>query len=109
MKSGTNALHGSGYDYFVNEVLNAGLPFTDAGTQNPAKEGQHIRNAVRRNDYGFTVGGPVRIPKVYNGTQQDLLLLQFRAVPRKQTISNGLSTVPTAGVSGRRFFHSRLF
>ena len=60
MKSGTNQFHGSAYDYFVNEALNAGLPFTDAGTQNPAKAGQHIRNAVRRNDYGFTVGGPIR-------------------------------------------------
>src|SRR6516225_9290272 len=67
MKSGTNQFHGSGYDYFVNEALNAGLPFTNAGTQNPAKEGQHIRNAVRRTDYGFTLGGPIRIPKVYNG------------------------------------------
>ena len=31
MKSGTNQFHGSAYDYFVNEALNAGLPFTDAG------------------------------------------------------------------------------
>src|SRR5579863_8664967 len=29
MKSGTNQWHGSGYDYFVNEALSAGLPFTD--------------------------------------------------------------------------------
>jgi len=29
MKSGTNQIHGSGYDYFVNEALNAGLPFTN--------------------------------------------------------------------------------
>jgi hypothetical protein len=28
MKSGTNQYHGSGYDYFVNEMLNAGLPYT---------------------------------------------------------------------------------
>ena len=28
MKSGTNQLHGSAYDFFVNEFLNAGLPFT---------------------------------------------------------------------------------
>ena len=28
MKSGTNTFHGSAYDYFVNEALNAGLPFT---------------------------------------------------------------------------------
>ena len=37
MKSGTNQLHGSGYDYFVNEALNAGLPFTDTGTTNAAQ------------------------------------------------------------------------
>ncbi len=29
MKSGTNQFHGSGYDYFQNAALNAGLPFTD--------------------------------------------------------------------------------
>ena len=28
MKSGTNQFHGSAYDYFQNEALNAGLPFT---------------------------------------------------------------------------------
>ena len=65
MKSGTNQLHGSGYDYFVNEALNAGLPFTDAGARNPAKEGQHIRNPLRQHDYGFTVGGPITIPEIY--------------------------------------------
>src|SRR5580704_19708975 len=31
MKSGTNQYHGSGYDYFVNEDLNAGAPFTISG------------------------------------------------------------------------------
>src|SRR6266478_3972465 len=54
MRSGTNRFHGSAYDYFVNEVLNANQPFT--GTPRP-------RN--RRNEYGFTIGGPVWIPKVY--------------------------------------------
>src|SRR5579863_2108928 len=63
MKSGTNTFHGSGYDYFVNEALNAGLPFTDRCTINGADcvdtaDRQHIRNRVRRNDYGFTFGGP---------------------------------------------------
>src|SRR5215831_6444484 len=31
MKSGTNQIHGSAYDYYVNEFLNAGTPFTNAG------------------------------------------------------------------------------
>ena len=61
MKSGTNQYHGSGYDYFVNEALNAGTPFTDDG------KGHLLRPRQRRNDYGFSVGGPVDIPKLYNG------------------------------------------
>ncbi len=31
MKSGTNTFHGTGYEYFVNEALNAGVPFTSNG------------------------------------------------------------------------------
>jgi hypothetical protein len=95
MKSGTNKLHGSAYDYFVNEFLNAGLPFTDAGTQSPDKAGQHIRNAERRNDYGFTLGGPVRIPKVYNGTNKTFFFFNFEQFRESRTISNSLQTVPT--------------
>ena len=61
MKSGTNQLHGSAYDYFANEALNAGVPFTNNGN------GGLLRPRQRRNDYGFSLGGPVFIPKVYNG------------------------------------------
>jgi hypothetical protein len=95
MKSGTNQLHGSGYDYFVNEVLNAGLPFTDAGAVNPNKEGQHIRNSVRRNDYGFTLGGPIRIPKVYNGKDRTFFFFSFEQFREGRFVQNGLTTVPT--------------
>src|SRR5579863_2062326 len=103
MKSGTNQLHGSGYDYFVNSGLNAGLPFTDAGTQNPAKEGQHIRNVIRRNDYGFTVGGPIRIPKIYNGTNKTFFFFNFEQYRENQQIANGIMTVPTAAYRGGNF------
>jgi Carboxypeptidase regulatory-like domain/TonB dependent receptor len=96
MKSGTNQLHGSVYDYFVNEFLNAGLPFTDAGTQSPDKEGEHIRNAVRRNDYGFTVGGPIVIPKVYNGRNRTFFFVNFEQFRQSNTYTNGIATVPTA-------------
>ena len=51
MKSGTNAFHGSGYEYFVNEDVNAAFPFTiDA-------DGNKIRPRNRRNDFGGTLGG----------------------------------------------------
>jgi hypothetical protein len=52
MKSGTNQLHGTVYDYFVNEALNAGLPFTDAGATNPNKAGQLVRNPLGRTTMG---------------------------------------------------------
>ena len=95
MKSGTNQFHGTAYDFFVNEFLNAGLPFTDEGTQNPAKEGQHIRNAVRRNDWGATVGGPIRIPKVYNGQNKSFFFFNLEQFRENRTTSNSNQTVPT--------------
>src|SRR5579864_8763998 len=49
MKSGTNQYHGSGYEYFQNEFLNAGQPFTNSGN------GHLLRQANRQDDYGFTL------------------------------------------------------
>ncbi len=95
MKSGTNQLHGSVYDYFVNEALNAGLPFTNAGTTNSEKDNQHIRNPQRRNDYGFTVGGPVRIPKVYDGRNKTFFFFNYEQYRETQNIQSGINTVPT--------------
>jgi hypothetical protein len=61
MKSGNNQFHGSGYDYLINEAFNAGQPFTNDGT------GHLVRQRNRRNDFGGTLGGPVVVPKIYNG------------------------------------------
>jgi hypothetical protein len=96
MKSGSNQFHGSGYDYFNNEALNAGLPWTDAGATNSLKTGQHIRNVVRRNDYGFTLGGPVLLPKIYNGHDKTFFFFNFEQFREGQVIRNGIATVPTA-------------
>jgi hypothetical protein len=89
MKSGSNDLHGSGYDYFVNEALNAGQPFTDNGT------GGLLRPAQRRNDYGFTFGGPIWIPKVYNGHDKTFFFFNFEQYRELQNINNQAITVPT--------------
>src|SRR5262249_16899166 len=68
MKSGKNQFHGAVFDYFVNEVLNAGTPFTDRiTTGDAARAGQHLRNAQRKNDYGFNIGGPIQFGKLYDG------------------------------------------
>src|SRR6202012_3190319 len=82
-KSGTNQLHGSVYEEFTNEALNASQPW------------DHILNRDRQNDYGFSVGGPVWIPKVYNGRNKTFFFVNLERYGNNQTsISSG--TVPTA-------------
>src|SRR5215471_5669175 len=95
MKSGTNELHGSGYDYFVNEALNAGSPFTDAGAVNPGKKGQLVRNPLRQNDYGFTLGGPIKLPKIYDGHDRTFFFFSFEQFRQSAFISNTQAIVPT--------------
>lgn len=103
MKSGTNQLHGSAYDYFVNEALNAGLPFTDAASVAANKAGQHIRNAARQNDYGFTLGGPVVIPKFFNGHDRTFFFFNFEQFRQSAFVSNTQSIVPTIAQRGGDF------
>ncbi len=95
MKSGTNQYHGSVYDYFVNEILNAGTPFTNAGLTDSTKDGNLIRQRARRNDYGFTIGGPVIIPKLYNGKDKTFFFFNFEQFRETQIINNTPITVPT--------------
>jgi hypothetical protein len=83
MKSGTNTFHGSAYDYFVNEFLNAATPFVNAKPRN------------RRNDYGFTFGGPVRIPKIYDGRNKTFFFYNFEQFRETDIVNNIQDTVPT--------------
>jgi len=87
MRSGTNQFHGSVYDYFVNEALNAGWPFTDNG------RGESLRNRERRNDWGFSFGGPVKA-KVYDGKDKTFFFVNFEQF-RETQVSNFPVTVPT--------------
>src|SRR3977135_3899999 len=88
MKSGTNQFHGTGYDYFANEALNAGTPFTNNGN------GSLLRPAARRNDYGATLGGPVWIPHIYNGRDKTFFFFNFEQFREFETINNQSITVP---------------
>ncbi|HEY7333859.1 MAG TPA: TonB-dependent receptor [Bryobacteraceae bacterium] len=84
MRSGTNQFHGSVYDYWVNDALYANGAYS------------HTKNAVRLNDRGFTVGGPVWIPKVYRGRDKTFFFFSFETLPTKRSSANNLLTVPTA-------------
>jgi hypothetical protein len=90
MKSGTNQFHGSAYDYFVNEALNAGQPFT----RDIAKGGL-IRNRARRQDWGFTGGGPVWIPKIYDGHNKSFFFFGYEQFRETLISSSSPINVPT--------------
>ena len=99
MKSGTNQIHGSLYDYFVNEILNAGTAFT----VDPAHSDEHVRQVQRRNDYGFTFGTPVVIPKLYNGHDRTFLFFNWEQFREIATIDNQAVTVPTLAYRSGNF------
>ena len=89
MKSGTNQWHGSAYDYFVNEAFNAGTPFTNG------PKGL-LRPVERRNDYGGTFGGPISLPKLYNGHDKTFFFFNLEQFREFKSINNQQITVPTA-------------
>ncbi|HLK48824.1 MAG TPA: carboxypeptidase-like regulatory domain-containing protein, partial [Bryobacteraceae bacterium] len=84
MRSGTNQYHGAGYDYLVNEAFNASTPFTN------------VLPRTRRNDYGFNIGGPVRIPKVYNGKDKTFFFYNREQYREFFVVNDTAITVPTA-------------
>jgi len=98
MKSGTNQFHGGAFDYFRNEALNASTPFTDAGLTNSLEDGNLVRNRLRENDYGGTFGGPVRLGKLYNGTNKTFFFFSIENYAVNTSVDNGLGTVPTAAM-----------
>jgi hypothetical protein len=88
-RSGTNQVHGAAYDYNTNEFMNAGRPFTNDGN------GHLIRPRQRNNDYGFSVGGPVWLPKLYDGRNKTFFFFNFDQFRNKSTVSGAAATVPT--------------
>jgi hypothetical protein len=63
-KSGTSAFHGDVYEFVRNTALDANDYFNK---QTELAAGEPNKASVNhRNDYGFTIGGPLYIPKVYN-------------------------------------------
>ncbi len=86
MKSGTNQLHGGVSDYFADDLLNASQPYTG------------LKTATKRHDYDFNVGGPVIIPKLYNGTNKSFFFFSFEEFRENALINSipaGNPTVPT--------------
>ncbi len=89
-KSGSNRLHGTIFNYFQNEALDAGQPF------NYTSNGRNYNPRVRDLDFGGSFGGPVVIPHIYNGHDKTFFFFAYEEYYNKQTLNQGTITVPTA-------------
>ena len=83
MRSGTNQYHGGGFDYLMNEAFNAATPFVNTLPR------------IRRNDYGYSLGGPVWIPKVYTGKDKTFFFYNKEQFREFFSVNDTAITVPT--------------
>jgi hypothetical protein len=99
IKSGTNQLHGSAFAYIQNEALNA----TDLQT----KTSGGAKSKHREDNWGYSLGGPVYIPKVYDGRNKTFWFTNFEKDHRNDFRSTGFGELPTTDFKQGDF--SRLF
>lgn len=104
-RSGTNEYHGTLYDYFAHEKLYAARPFTGSGST------KNTRPQLRRHNLGANFGGPIMLPKLYDGHNRSFFFFNYEMYRDVSTNFIGLATVPTeayrngdfsAALTGRR-------
>ena len=97
-KSGSNAIHGSAYEYLRNDYFDANGYANDfLGTHIPP---------YRYNVFGFSFGGPVYIPKIYNGHDKTFFFVSQEWQRLIQFLSNASATVPQASERNGDFTQS---
>lgn len=84
IRSGTNNFHGTAYEFLRNDKLNARGFFNSE------------RSILRQNEYGASVGGPIWIPKVYNGRNKSFFFFNVNWYKYRSGAINQIASVPTA-------------
>jgi len=92
LKSGTNKLHGSGYDFLRNRVLDA-----NSWKNNTLGQRKPINT---QNDFGFTVGGPVYVPHLYHGKDKTFFFFAYEGFRFSTGGTSVLSLPPEAFRNG---------
>jgi len=88
-KSGTNQLHGDVWEFLRNNALDANSWFSNHfGVPRPV---------YRHNQFGFTAGGPVYIPHVYNGKDKAFWFVDYEGT-RFNEADTELGTIPTSAM-----------
>ncbi|MFL6452347.1 MAG: carboxypeptidase regulatory-like domain-containing protein [Bryobacteraceae bacterium] len=83
-KSGTNSLHGDVFEFNRNAVFNARNFFAPT------------RDQLKRNQFGGTIGGPVYIPKLYNGKDKTFFFFGYQGTRIRNVGNPQSATLPTA-------------
>jgi hypothetical protein len=86
-KSGTNQFHGSVFEYLRNSALDA-RGFNANAARLPVTHFQ-------RNQFGYSLGGPVTIPRVYRGRDRTFFFATYEGL-RQSKAGSFTGTVPTA-------------
>lgn len=84
-KGGTNGLHGSLFDKFRNNAH---------GLRTRRREDGNTPSPYKRNEFGASAGGPVRIPKLYNGRDKTFWFFSYQG-NRIRQYDTAASDVPT--------------
>jgi len=84
-RSGTNTYHGSAYEFFRNDILEANNFFNNLK--------QLPRPPLRYNNFGFTIGGPVYLPRLKSGKTFFFFSQEWRRVIDYSTFTS--AEVPT--------------
>jgi hypothetical protein len=83
LKSGTNQFHGTAFEYLRNDKLDARSWLAET------------RTTTRQNEFGFTVGGPVFIPKLYNGKDKTFFFLSYAGSRKRGATDTQAVQIPT--------------
>ncbi len=83
-RSGTNDFHGAAFDYLRNNVFDARGFFSQTTPVN------------RQNEFGGTFGGPIWIPKIYNGKNKTFFFVVYSGFRFRQGATNALTSIPSA-------------
>ncbi len=89
--SGTNQYHLSAFEFLRNSYFDA-KEWEQVGAKNP----------FRRNDYGFTLGGPISIPKLFSGKDRLFFMSNFEEL-RDRLTTQQTASVPTAAMRNGDF------
>src|SRR6266851_5092023 len=85
-RSGTNQWHGTAFDYLRNNYFDANNWFNDYFKQ--------PEPPLRQNDFGGTLGGPIKIPKTYDGKDRSFFFFSYEGLRLLQPQASTTNYVP---------------